>query len=114
MTEVVTTLEDRTLEVVYVTDSITDEGQAYLVISAYHYAPAKAFIASVRRERQAQGISRIRISALDRPPVHRAHTPVARYSEKALREAHAAFIAKNNLADPEVLASLLQWASVAR
>lgn len=108
------TLRDRTIETVYETENVNEDGRAVLVIRASHYKPRRGFMLSVRRQRRDAIAVREAFSFGEPDPIPSEIDTVARYSENALRAAHAGYIERHNLTDPRVLADLLTWAEGAK
>ena len=109
-----TTLRDRMIETVYETENVNSDGRAVLVIRASHYKPRRGFRLSVHRQRRDTIAVREVFSYGEGAPIPSEIDTVARYSEKALRAAHAGYIERHNLTDPRVLADLLTWAEGAK
>lgn len=101
---------DRTLETTHDTGHDTKDGRALLVIRTSHNPNRKAFISRVKRITKTDFGYQEKFSFQEAEPVPAKPTPVARYSEKALKEAHAAYIAEHNLDDPATLDALIEWA----
>lgn len=107
------TLKDRTAETRIDTGHDNAEGRTLLVIRTYHNGDRKVFCHSVRRiTRTSIGTSET-FAFGEHPPIPGEFTPVARYSEKALISAHAAYIERHNLDDDATIAPLIEWAKEA-
>ena len=105
-----TTTRDRTITTLHDTGHDNNDGRAMLEISTSHYAPRKAYTSKVRRITKTAIGTRQKFVWNDVDPVPDRTEPTARYSEKALNAAHAAYIAEHNLTDPATLAPLIEWA----